>query len=288
MEKIITLVLCLSLVLSVAGFTSKAEASEASATTEKAEIRQYIETNVALLKHTFDKLPKQSTKDQIDKVIEDHYKKYPTPQGVKNTSLNELDVFPELEEKYKKLKDQNIKLQYSTDEELNNILEKVYTFKKDNSTVRVLLGEIGDIQVMEHTSTPDNSTSKDASTQAVTNMERNTVTAYAVLGGARVFNVWAEGKFQYDKKKKTVKVVHKDGDYRKFIAGSLLQIEEKKMGESRVADQGKYVYREVYSRIYVEAILGFKFGGVVFNSGLAEVYVGAGSNGATYGGQKKL
>lgn len=267
---------------SLVGFSAKAEASE------KDEIRQYLETNVALLRHTFDNLPKHSTKDQIDRAIEEHYKKYPTPQRIKNTSLNELDVFPELEEKYKKIKQQDIKLQYSKDEELNNILEKVYTFKKDNSTVRVLLGEIGDIQVMEHTSTPDNSTSKDASTQAVTNMERNTVTAYAVLGGARVFNVWAEGKFQYDKKKKTVKVVHKDGDYRKFIAGSLLQIEEKKMGESRVADQGKYVYREVYSRIYIEAILGFKFGGVVFNSGLAEVYVGAGSNGATYGGQKKL
>lgn len=278
----ITLVLCLPLVFSLFGFNPKAKASE------KDEIRQYLETNVALLRHTFDDLPKQSTKDQIDRAIEEHYKKYPTPQRIKNTSLNELDVFPELEEKYKKIKQQDIKLQNSTDGELNNILEKVYSFKKDNSTVRVFLGEIGDIQVMEHTSTPDNSTSKDASTQAVTNMERNTVTAYAVLGGARVFNVWAEGKFQYDKKKKTVKVVHKDGDYRKFIAGSLLQIEEKKMGESRVADQGKYVYREVYSRIYVEAILGFKFGGVVFNSGLAEVYVGAGSNGAVYGGQKKL
>ncbi|WP_144483235.1 hypothetical protein [Bacillus pumilus] len=282
MKKMITLVLCLPLVFSLFGLSAKAEASE------KDEIRQYLETNVALLRQTFDNLPKQSTKDQIDRAIEEHYKKYPTPQRIKNTSLNELDVFPELKEKYKKIKQQDIKLQYSTDEELNNILEKVYTFKKDNSTVRVFLGEIGDIQVMEHTSTPDNSTSKDASTQAVTNMEKNTATAYAVLGGARVFNVWAEGKFQYDKKKKTVKVVHKDGDYRKFIAGSLLQIEEKKMGESRVADQGKYVYREVYSRIYVEAILGFKFGGVVFNSGLAEVYVGAGSNGATYGGQKKL
>ncbi|MCU0155671.1 hypothetical protein NSS92_19045 [Bacillus sp. FSL M8-0166] len=287
MKRLTTLVLCLPLVFSLFGFNPKAEASE---TSEKDEIRQYLETNVALLRHTFDNLPKQSTKDQIDRAIEEHYKKYPTPQRIKNTSLNELDVFPELEEKYKKLKDQDIKLQYSTDEELNkmDILEKVYTFKKDNSTVRVFLGDIGDIEVMEHTSTPDNSTSKDASTQAVTNMEKNTATAYAVLGGARVYNVWAEGKFEYNKKKKTVKVVHKDGDYRKFIAGSLLSIEEKKMGASRVADQGNYVYREVYTRIYVEAILGFKFGGVVFNSGLAEVYVGAGSNGATYGGQKKL
>lgn len=50
---------------------------------------------------------------------------------------------------------------------------------------------------MKHTCSPDNSTSKNASTQAVTNMERTTVIAYAVLGGARVFNVWVEGKFEW-------------------------------------------------------------------------------------------
>lgn len=37
--------------------------------------------------------------------------------------------------------------------------------------------------MMKHTCSPDNSTSKNASTQAVTNMERTTVIAYAYLVG---------------------------------------------------------------------------------------------------------
>lgn len=57
--------------------------------------------------------------------------------------------------------------------------------------------------------------------------------------------------------------------------GTALAISPRVLGQDRDASHGGYAYREVYSRIYVESIVGFKWAGIVLNSALVEAFIGS-------------
>ncbi|WP_252188235.1 hypothetical protein [Bacillus halotolerans] len=63
---------------------------------------------------------------------------------------------------------------------------------------------------------------------------------------------------------------YKDGDYKRHMAGTALAISPRALGQDRDASHRGYAYREVYSRIYLESIIGFKWAGIVLNSALVE------------------
>ncbi|TYS31746.1 hypothetical protein [Bacillus pumilus] len=285
MKKVLSVILGVAMLFSATGFMKPA-AAESEVADEKSQIRNYVETNVALLKKTLDNLPQNTNSDQVNNAIEKHFATYPTPQKYTNTSLDAFEVFPELKQKYEKFNVRETDTKSPFSEPVNtDPFEKIYTFKNDDGVTKVMLGKLGDIQVHQNTSKV---TSADASTQAVTKTEKSVTIAYAVVGGGKIFTLWAEGRFDYNKKKKTVKVVHKDGDVNRHFSGTVFSITPRALGEARDASHGGYVYKEVFSRVYVEGILGFKWAGVVVNSGTFEVFVGSGSNGAVYGGQKKI
>jgi hypothetical protein len=60
------------------------------------------------------------------------------------------------------------------------------------------------------------------------------------------------------------------------------------MGKERQITIGGYKYAEVYSRLYVESVIGMKWFGVVVDSYTAEVLVGSTQTGNTYGQGKSF
>ncbi|GIN25554.1 hypothetical protein NSQ93_22605 [Bacillus sp. FSL W8-0445] len=278
-----TLFLLVVVTLSILGLSpSGVSASETDRQKDIQEIRHYVENQMPILESELKQLPSNSSLEEIEELISEHYKKHPAPKALENPELSVFDVFPDKVNKYNKLEGKTLSLNnLMTDPKLSSLGE-IINFENDNSKVAVLLGETGDINIIEQKSSPS-SQSKRNKIALATGKERTTGVGYG-LGGAKLFTVWAEGNFSYNGKK--VSVISKDGDYSKHFWGSTLTLTSKGMGKERDASIGKYKYKEVYSRLLVESIAGFKWGGVVLRTKTVEVYVGSTVNGNIYGGTK--
>lgn len=286
MKKILFFLLSVSLVISIYGGTASA-AEPKNSQQDKEQIKNYIEYAVPLLENSLEFLPKDSSLEEIENTISNHFKMHPTPSAFNNPELSIVNVFPEKKAEFEKYKGKTLNMNdFITDQDKTDSLGKVFTFKNHNSTVKVFLGDMGDLQILEQkTISASNDSDDQASAKLSTKTERTTGVAYGT-NGAKLFTLWAEGRFNYDGKK--VSVAQKDGDYNKHFAGSGLDIAVRKLGAERDASYGGYAYREVYSRIYVESVIGFKWLGVIINSKTVETYIGAGANGSVYGGLKKI
>ncbi|ARW37817.1 MULTISPECIES: hypothetical protein [Bacillus] len=286
MKKILFFLLSISLVTSIYGGTASAVEPKDSQR-DKEQIKNYVENAVPLLQDSIEFLPKDSSLEKIEKTISKHYKNHPTPSAFNNPNLSTNNVFPEMKSQLDKYKGKALNINdFIFEQDKTESLGKVFTFKNENSTVKVFVGDIGDIQIIERktVSAPKDSDDQ-ASAKLSTRTERTTGIGYGT-NGAKLFTLWAEGRFEYNGKK--VSVAQKDGDYNKHFGGSGLDISVRKLGAERDASYGGYAYREVYSRIYVESVVGFKWLGVIINSKTVEAYIGAGANGAVYGGLKKI
>ncbi|MCY8946219.1 hypothetical protein [Bacillus atrophaeus] len=284
MKRIFLFFLTVSLTLSIFGGSATASATNKSQQ-DINDIKKYVENNVPLLQNSLSNLPKNSSLDKIEKTISNHFKEHPAPQAFNNPNLSLFDVFPEKKAEYEKFKGKTLNLNnFIESQEKQETLGEVISFNNSNSSVKVFLGELGDIQIVEQKTISKSNGSNDATIQLTTKTERTTGIAYGTTG-TKLFTLWAEGKFSYDGKK--VSTVAKDGDYKRHLSGTALLITVRNLGKDRDASHGGYAYREVYSRIYVETIIGFKWAGVVLNSANVEAYVGSTAKGSIYGGTKK-
>ncbi|CAN2247494.1 hypothetical protein [Bacillus vallismortis] len=283
MKKILLFCLTFSLVFSIFGGSVSAAPKQKSQQ-DIIDIRNYVQKTVPLLKSSLESLPENTSLDKVEKTISNHYKNNPAPKAFSNPDISLYDVFPEMKSELEKFNGKAFNMNsFMAEQEKNKSYGNVLTFETNNSTVKVYLGDMGDIQILEQ-KTLSGSPKSDANVQGMTKTERSTGIAIG-LGGQKLFTLWAEGRFNYDGKKVTAS--YKDGDYKRHMFGTALAISPRVLGQDRDASHGGYAYREVYSRIYVESIIGFKWAGIVLNSALVEAYIGSTAQGSIYGGVKK-
>lgn len=283
-KKILLFCLTFSLVFSIFGGAASAAPKQKSQQ-DITDIRNYVEKTVPLLKSNLENLPKNSSLEKVEKTISNHYKNNPAPKAFSNPDISLYDVFPEMKSELEKFNGKAFNMNsFMAEQEKSKSYGDVLTFETQNSTVKVYLGDLGDIQILEQKTLTDSPDSH-ASVQGTTKTERTTGVAYG-LGGPKLFTLWAEGRFKYDGKK--VSATYKDGDYQRHPLGTALAISPRALGQDRDASHGGYAYREVYSRIYVESIVGFKWAGIVLNSALVEAFIGSTAKGSVYGGVKKV
>ncbi|MGN7283298.1 hypothetical protein ACTHP2_19490 [Bacillus altitudinis] len=65
MKKVLSVILGVAMLFSATGFMKPA-AAKSEVADEKSQIRNYVETNVALLKKTLDNLPQNTNSDQVN------------------------------------------------------------------------------------------------------------------------------------------------------------------------------------------------------------------------------
>jgi len=281
MKKLLFLLVVVT--LSILGFSpSGALARQTTKEKDIQEVRHYVEKRMPILESELKQLSKNSSLEEIEELISNHYKKHPAPKALQNPELSVFNVFPDKVKKYKKFEGKSLNLNNLMNDPRSSSLGEMITFENDNSKVSVLLGETGHINILENkkVSSPRPQKNKIA---LATGTERTTGIGYG-LGGAKQFTVWAEGNFRYDGKK--VSVISNDGDWVRHLFGSVFTYTPKGMGKVRDASIGKYKYKEVYSRLLVETLAGFKWGNAVFGTKTVEVYVGSTVNGNIYGGTK--
>ncbi|NUJ17405.1 hypothetical protein FKN04_12550 [Bacillus glycinifermentans] len=280
MKKIFCFLLILS--LSAFGFYPSVSSASEKSQQEVKEAKQYVQKHVPILKNEFKKLSRSSSLEDIESLIEKHFKEYPAPQSLKSNKISVFDAFPEKQHKYEKFSGKSLNLNNLLNDIKTSSTGDVFTFESKDNTVKVLLGEFGDINILEQKSISNPSVSKAKTTKA-TGIQRQTGIGYGTYG-TKLYTLWCEGNFSYNGK--TVKVISKDGDYHKHPSGSILTLDPRGLGKERDASIGKYKYKEVFSRLRVEGVLGFKWGEWIYKARTVETYIGSTVDGNIYGGLK--
>ncbi len=255
------------------------------------DIREYVEKNVPKLVKKLSKLQNKTTSlEEIQKVIDQYYKKNPSPDAMNDPSINLKDVFPE------KAKEAQPGDKFVINEFISNQKQvdqdgRLLEFNIQNGKVNVFVGDTGEIVILQQKTEEENKelskiqtsqiTMAAASGPRITSIESTTGIGYSAAGG-KMYTLQAEGQFSYTGS--DVNVYYGDGYWQRHLWGSTLSISDRGMGKSKKYNTGGYTYAEVYSRLYVEAQYGFRWAGITMNSNTVEAYVGSTVTGNLYGG----
>lgn len=255
------------------------------------QIKTYIEESNRAIASALNDLSDNAnlTLEDVQKVIEMYYKENPAPEAFNDTSLSIMDVYPEAAKQIKEVQNEALNLNDLIRDKKSEG-EQVITLEHSLGEINVYLADTGGIVILERRVVEtNNSDSSTLSSWRYTDKERTTGIAYNADGFA-MFSVWAEGQFQYNGS--DVGHANSDGDWNRYLAGSTLNIEERKLGETRFEylqdGNTQYKYAEVYSRLYYEAGFGIRWAQITLSSGTVEVYVGSTVSGNIYGGATRV
>lgn len=295
MKKLAGLALSTMLALSAFSIVPEAYAKELNKEDTISVVKDYMDKHVPELIHDLEKLKskKIENSEEIEKVIEEHYKKFPAPQEMNDSSLSVEDVFPE---KSKALKLYNAKNKNKFS--VGNFMEKhnspagygqFIDFNKKDGELVVYVGDAGEVIVQSLSTIEEPSlNAKEVKASATAKKTERKESRYEFYNGwgLKALEVWAKGQFEYDGKK--VKAVYNDGDWKKYVGGTILTVDERALGKVRNFSEEKEDYCEVYTRLRAEGIIGWKYFGITLNTEIFEVYVGSTVKGSTYGGINEL
>lgn len=288
-KKLIGTILCASL-LSVS-LGTKTFAAEVSKDQKIKVARNYIESNKKVLNKKFNDLKENPnvTLIEIEDLIANYYEQHSPPSVFKDENLSIEDVYPEeiqkAKQKDKKEKVFNINNFFKENKNGEYVDGNLFEFESVNTKTNVFLANTGDIMISESKSVPaiNEPPIQYALPMESTNVESTKGISYNSAGG-KLFEVQAEGQWSYNGT--ILNNTYADGYYQRFFWGSTLNITNINLGKVRNITQGSYKYSEVYSNVYVESVVGFRWAGLVLNSSVCEAYVGATPNGSTYGSVK--
>ncbi|MED1664124.1 hypothetical protein [Brevibacillus laterosporus] len=294
MKKLAGLALSTLLAMSAFSMVPEAYAKELNKEDTISVVKDYMDKHVPELIHDLEKLKSKEIEnsEEIEKVIEEHYKKFPAPQEMNNPSISVEDIFPE---KSKTLKLYNAKNKKNFS--VGNFMEKhnspagygkFIDFNKKDGELVVYVGDAGEVIVQSLSTIEESLNAKEvkASAKAKTTEKKESRYEFYNGWGLKSIEVWAKGQFEYDGK--NVKAIYNDGDWKKYVGGTILTVDERALGKIRNFSEEKEKYCEVYTRLRAEGIIGWKYFGITLNTETFEVYVGSTVKGSTYGGINEL
>jgi len=280
----------LTLIVSFTLYSENTSAASIDQEDEIKTIKNYIEDSVDKLNFKFNELKSHQnvTLEEIQNLIDSHYKENPAPEVMLMSSLDIQDVFPELTKENNKAHEEtkgNLGVFINSQKETNE-LGTVFTFKHDNSDsdyIDVYLGKTGDISILEFKTVGQSQTIQPFYTQQYTPIKRTKGIAYNALG-YELFDLWAEASFKYNGS--TVASENIDGSYKRYAAGGTLNLIPEAMPKTRTVGLDGYKYAEVYSRLRYQAGIGIQWGQYTIKEALLESMVGCTVDGSVYGGIK--
>ncbi|ERM20258.1 hypothetical protein ACEU2D_24770 [Brevibacillus laterosporus] len=295
MKKLAGLALSTMLAMSAFSMVPEAYAKELNKEDTISVVKDYMDKHVPELINDLEKLKSREIEnsEEIEKVIEEHYKKFPAPQEMNDSSLSVEDIFPE-KSKAIKLYNAKNKNKFS----VGNFMEKhnspsgyghFIDYNKRDGELVVYVGDAGEVIVQSLSTIAEPSLdTKEVKASAKAKKTEKKESRYEFYNGwgLKSLEVWAKGQFEYDGKK--VKATYSDGDWKKYIGGTVLTVDERALGKVRNFSEGNNDYCEVYTRLRAEGIIGWKYFGITLNTETFEVYVGSTVKGSTYGGINEL
>ena len=282
---VLPFVLILGLIINLNSETYAKEVHNFGENVEKAKF--YIENSVNELNEILSSMRKDSNSEDIKAAINNYYSENPVHQDILNdNTLTIDDIFPLDENQETVQSSEVINLGELALQAKGNLTkdEFIYEFFNENGVTTVYLSKTGGLIITEGPAPlldlSRNKLVTAATDWNVTKTQRTTGAIYNSFG-SEMAQFWAEGNFKYN----GIQAVHSyaDGGIERKLAGSTLNIEKKAEGKTRTNAVGSYSYPEVYTQVYFEAQLGFRYLGITVTSATLEAYVGAGPSGSLYG-----
>ncbi|XOS93082.1 hypothetical protein ACLMAB_05355 [Brevibacillus laterosporus] len=195
MKKLAGLALSTMLALSTFSIVPEAYAKELSKEETVTVVKDYMDKHVPELIHDLEKLKskKIESSEEIEKVIKEHYNKFPAPQEMNSPSISVEDIFPEKSEALKLYNAKN-KKSFS----VGNFMEKQNSpagygqfidFNKKDGELVVYVGDAGEVIVQSLSTIEEpslNTKEVKASAKAKTTEKKNLDMNF-IMAGVKIY-----------------------------------------------------------------------------------------------------
>lgn len=285
MRKIFGSMLFFLMVLGFGNLVSAEEQPENKDMDKVKQLEQYIEDSKVELNNIIESLKNENVYlEDVEEAIDRFYDENPIQEVVPN--YKETDILLLNNNVNNNYNNSTIDVNELASDFKNNLSEgsSYHKISNDLGFIEVFVANDGSIMILDHSDTYTESldeTNVELSSWKQTPKRRTTAVGYNLTGG-KLFTFWAEGQFSYNGSR--TNILHADGDAQRHAWAYNMSMEERGLGRTRDSGYAK----EVYSRIYVEARLGFTFMDIPLTAATLEVYIGGAPAGSTYGGARRI